>query len=377
MKKFLAMLMAVAMMLSLVACSSSSSSSSTTEEAEAETEAVETEAAEEEEAEEAEEQEAADASWAGYYAEDGEYYAGLDYSECDLTGITIGYVTINSAAPWGGRVGTEFQAYAESCGATVNVLDANTDSDLVNQYCQQFIDNGVDALVVFGGTPSDMSEIASVAYEAGIPLFLCGLDADSATPGYECVTAMIGPDQYAMCANIAEYVVSQNGTDTDYNVYEINGVPFLQDYQDRTAGFEDYMAGFTNYILGNVVDAYSSRTDAKAYTEAWITAGLGEGDIIMGYDDDLTMGAVQALEEAGLTGLVKVYSLTGQADAIQAVIDGQIELTVMNRADNIAAGTVTALYEYLTTGTTERLQRCELTYITAENAAEYLATAEF
>ncbi len=377
MKKFFAMLLALAMMLSLAACgsSSSSSSSSSSEESTSAEETTTEEATEE--AEESEEQTAADASWAGYYDENGDYYAGLDYSECDLSGMVIGYVTINSSAPWGGRVGTEFQAYAESCGAEVKVLDAATESTLVVTYCQQFIDQGVDALVVFGGDPSEMCEVASICEEEGIPLFLCGLDADSATPGYECVTAMIGPDQYAMCATIAEYIVAQNGLETEYNVYEINGVPFLQDYQDRTAGFQDYMAGCPNYTLVSLVDAYSDRTAAKSYTENWITAGLGEGDIIMGYDDDLTMGAVQALEEAGLTGLVKVYSLTGQADAIQAVIDGQLELTVMNRADNIAAGTVTAIYEYITTGSTERLQRCELVFITAENAAEYLDQAEF
>ncbi|MCD8143775.1 MAG: sugar ABC transporter substrate-binding protein [Oscillospiraceae bacterium] len=377
MKKFLAMLMAVAMMLSLAACggSSSSTESSSTEESTAvestateESEAAESEASEESEAAESEESESSDSD---------EVMVNLDYSSVDLTGYTIGYVTINSSAPWGGRVGTEFEAYAESCGATVNVLDANTDADLVTQYCQQMIDNGVDALVVFGGDPSAMSEIAAVAYEAGIPLFLCALDADSETAGYEYVTAMIGPDQYQMCAGIAAYVVEENGTDTDYDVYEINGVPFLQDYIDRTSGFETYMADYANYTLGNVVDAYSSRTDAKAFVENWITAGLGAGDIIMGYDDDLTMGAVQALEEAGLTGEVKVYSLTGQADAIQAVINGQMQLTVMNRADSIAAGTVTAIAEYFETGTTARFQRCELTFITAENAAEYLDQAEF
>lgn len=377
MKKFLAMLMACAMMLSLAACGSSSNGGDTTAESPAaESSAAETPAAESAAAETPAAESAA-AEEGGAALGDGEVEANLDYSGVDLSGKTIGYVTINSAAPWGGRVGTEFQAYAESCGAKVNVLDANTDADLVAQYCQQMIDAGVDALVVFGGDPAAMSEIAEKANDAGIGLFLCALDADANTAGYEYVTAMIGPDQYQMTADIAAYVVEENGTDTDYQIYEINGVPFLQDYIDRTGGFEDYMADYSNYTLGQVVDAYSSRTDAKAFCEQWITAGLSEGDIIMGYDDDLTMGAVQALEEAGLTGKVKVYSLTGQADAIQAVIDGEMQLTVMNRADSIAAGTVTAIGEWLETGSTARFHRTELTYITADNAQEYLSQAEF
>ena len=346
MKKLLAMLLAVGMLLSLAACSSSSSDDDTEDTTE------ET-------------------------SDDGEYYADLDYSSVDLTGYTIGYVTINSAAPWGGRVGTEFEAYAESVGATVEVLDANTDSDLVTQYCEQFIAEGVDALVVFGGDPSAMSEVAAEAADEGIPLFLCALDADSETDGYEYVTAMIGPDQYTMCANIAAYIVEELGTEEEYNVFQINGVPFLQDYIDRTSGFQDYMADYTNFTLVDIQDAYSDRTEAKSFTENWITAYGDDVDVIMGFDDDLTMGAVQAIEEAGMTGEVYVYSLTGQADAIQAVIDGQMSLTVMNRADSIAAGTVTAIAEYFETGSTERFQRTELVYITAENAEEYLDQAEF
>ena len=378
-KRLLAMLLACCMILGLAACGSSSSDTSsdeeettteTTEEAEEAEEEEAEEAEEEAEEEEAEEESSADDSELG----EDECWANLDYASADLSGLTIGYVTINSAAPWGGRIGTEFEAYAESVGATVNVLDANTDADLVTQYCQQMIDSGVDALVVFGGDITAMAEMAQIADEAGVAMFMAALDV--AEEGREYVKAVVGPDQYQMCADIAAYVVEQNGTEEDYPVVQINGVPFLEDYIERTAGFQEYMADYPNYDLSiEPAEAYSSRTDAKTYMENFLTAY--DVDIVMGYDDDLTMGAVQAIEEAGLTGEIKVYSLTGQADAIQAVIDGQLELTVMNRADSIAAGLVTAIDEYFSTGSTTYYHRTELTYITAENAEEYLDQAEF
>ncbi len=374
-KKLFALLLALAMVLALAACggnSNTDSDNSESEGTESETEEPNTDGTETEEPGDTD----ASNTW-DYVLADGEVWADLDYEKVDLSGKTIGYVTINSAAPWGGRVGTKLEEYAKACGATVKVLDANTDANLLDQYCQQMVDSGVDALCVFGGTPANMSAMAKTCSDAGIPMFLCALDADSAADGYEYVTAMIGPDQKQMCANIANYVVSQNGADYTCNVYEVNGVPFLQDYIDRNAGFQGYMADYPSYTLAGIEDCYSDRTTAKTVTENWISAGLKAGDIIMGYDDDLTMGAVQALDEAGLTGQVKVYSLTGQSDAIQAVLDGDLELTVMNRADSIAAGTVTAMGEYFSTGSTARFHRTELVYITAENAAEYLNQAEF
>ena len=354
--KLFALLLAAVMVFSLAACSSSSSDTS-----------------EDTSAESADTSDTSDTSSDTVAFE--EVDADLDYSSCDLSGLTIGYVTINSSAPWGGLIGTSFAEYAESCGATVNSLDANTDADVVTEYCQQMIDAGVDALVVFGGDIDANAETAQAAYEAGIPIFMAGLDV--AESGREYVTAVVGPDQEQAFADIAAYVVEQNGTDEEYTVVQISGVPFLEDYIEREAGFQTYIADYSNYDLSTeVAYAYSSRTDAKSYMEQFIT-GNSDIDILIGYDDDLTMGGVQAIEEAGLTDQIKVYSFTGQADAIQAVIDGEMELTVMNRATDIGAGLVTTIAEYFETGSVAYYQRTELTYITIDNAADYLDLAEF
>lgn len=360
MKKMLALILALAMAFTLAACSSSSSSSDTTDtEASSDASADTTDTADTEEAS----------------SERVEVDADLDYSSCDLSGYTIGYVTINSSAPWGGLIGTSFAEYAESVGATVNSLDANTDADVVTEYCQQMIDAGVDALVVFGGDIDANAETAQACYEAGIPMFLAALDV--AESGRDYVTAVVGPDQETAFADIAAYVVEQLGTEEEYTVVQISGVPFLEDYIEREAGFQNYIADYSNYDMSTeVAYAYSSRTDAKTYMEQFIAAN-SDIDILIGYDDDLTMGGVQAIEEAGLTDQIKVYSFTGQADAIQAVIDGEMELTVMNRATDIGAALVTTIAEYFETGSVEYYQRTELTYITSENAADYLDLAEF
>ena len=299
----------------------------------------------------------------------------IDLTGVDLSGKTIGYVTITSTAPWGGRVGTEFQRLAEEAGAKVNVLDAQTVADDVNNYCNQMIDNGVDALAVFGGDVNAMVDIAKRCDEAGIPLFLLALDV--AEEGRQYATACIGPDQEEMCYQIGPYVIEQNGTEAAQTVVQISGVPFLADYQQREAGFARAMEEVSNYTLLEPDYAFSSRPDAKTAMESHLQA---EGDaitIVMGYDDDLTMGAVQAIDEAGKTGAIKVYSLTGQNDAIQAVADGKMELTVMNRADNIAKETVKAVYEYLANGSTAYYHYTELTYITADNVADYVGQGEF
>jgi ABC-type sugar transport system substrate-binding protein len=291
-----------------------------------------------------------------------------------LNGKTIGYVTINSAAPWAGCIDTALGQIVTNAGGTYRNLDAQTETAKIAEYCQQMIDAGVDALVIFGGDPSANADIAKTADEAGIPVFMAALDV--AESGRQYVKACVGPDQEQMCYEIGQYVIEQNGADAGCKVVQISGVPFLDDYIQREAGFNRAMAE-TNYELLEPDYAYSSRTDAKAFMENHIQTDGDSINIVMGYDDDLTMGAVAAIDEAGLSDKIKVYSLTGQNDAIQAVADGKMELTVMNRADAIAAELGVAMAEVLTTGTTEYYHYTELTYITKDNVNDYIGKGEF
>ena len=291
-----------------------------------------------------------------------------------MSGKTIGYVTINGAAPWGGLIGTKLDEFVKAAGGTCKILDAQTDTAKIAEYCQQMIDASVDALVIFGGDPSANSDIAKTADEAGIPVFMAALDVSE--NGRQYVKACVGPDQKAMCEEIGKYIIEQNGADAGCKVVQISGVPFLDDYIQREAGFAEAMKG-TNYDILEADYAYSSRSDAKTFMENHIQAEGDSIDIVMGYDDDLTMGAVAAIDEAGLTGKIKVYSITGQNDAIQAVADGKLELTVMNRADAISQELVNAMAEVFTNGTTEYYHYTDLTCITKDNVNDYIGKGEF
>ena len=186
-----------------------------------------------------------------------------------LSGKTIGYVTINSASPWSGCIDSALGQFVQDAGATYRNLDAQTDTAKVAEYCQQMIDANVDALVIFGGDPAANADIAKTADEAGIPVFMAALDV--AENGRQYVKACVGPDQEQMCYEIGQYIIEQNGADAGCKVVQISGVPFLDDYIQREAGFARAMKD-TNYELMEPDYAYSSRSDAKTFMENHIQA---------------------------------------------------------------------------------------------------------
>ncbi len=368
-KRIAALLLALSLVFALTACGNAAPASSAPAEEAASAEAPAAEAP----AAEAPAEDAA-AAEAPAEAPAEEAPAGEVDVNAALAGKTIGYVTINSASPWSGVIDSTLGELIPAAGATYKNLDAQTDIAKIAEYCQQMIDANVDALIIFGGDPAANADIVKSADEAGIPVFLAALDVAEA--GRQYVKACVGPDQEQMCYDIGKFILDQNGADAGLKVVQISGVPFLDDYIQREAGFRRAMEE-GNYELLEPDYAYSSRTDAKAFMENHLQAEGDSINIVMGFDDDLTMGAVAAIEEAGKTDQIKVYSLTGQNDAIQAVADGKMELTVMNRADNIAKELCVAMAEWFTNGSTEYYHYTELTYITKDNVQDYIGKGEF
>lgn len=304
---------------------------------------------------------------------------GAPAAENGLDGKTIGYVTINSSSPWSGVIDTKLGEYVKAEGGTYRNLDAQTDVAKVAEYCQQMIDAAVDALVIFGGDPAANSQIAKDADAAGIPVFMAALDVTE--EGRQYIKSVVGPDQEKMTYDIGQYIINENGADAGCLTVVISGVPFLDDYIQRDAGFRRAMEE-TNYDVKEFQYAYASRSEAKTFMEQYIQSYGKDIDIVMGMDDDLTMGAVQAIDEAIAAGTIdqgqiKVYSLTGQNDAIQAVKDGKMQMTVMNRADAIAAGLVEDIKTVLGGGEVEYHHYTELTVIDSANVDDYIGKGEF
>lgn len=267
-KKLAAALLAISMVASLAACGSSSGSASAASEA-AKSEAP---AAAASEAAKPEAPAAAASEAAGSAAAP----AGDVDVNAALKGKTIGYVTINSASPWSGCIDSALGQLVQDAGATYRNLDAQTDTAKVAEYCQQMIDANVDALVIFGGDPSANSDIAKTADEAGIPVFMAALDVSE--NGKQYVKACVGPDQEQMCYEIGQYIIEQNGADAGCKVVQISGVPFLDDYIQREAGFARAMKD-TNYELIPAVPIQAIGAVGQGCRLAVLTGDIREAHI--------------------------------------------------------------------------------------------------
>lgn len=268
------------------------------------------------------------------------------------------------------------QAKCEANGWGFELLAAEGDAMLQGEQISTLVSKTPDYLVIFPADPTLAIDWCAEAQEAGVPTICMHVDvAEECKTSGSCV-AYCGIDNQAVATSIYNYMVEKNGADAAMNLVEIGGVPVQADYIVRTETFNNSIAGSGYTQLGDIAWAYSSRADAQTAMENFIGSYGDQIDILVGFDDDLTMGGVNALQEAGMTD-VQVYSITGQKEAMQAIQDGKMTMTVFTSTAAIAEKVVEVINALEAGETVEYYQYIDAPIVDASNVAEYAPQAEF
>ena len=288
MKKFLAILLALLMVLSIVGCAK--------EEAPADDTADDTADAPADDAADAPADDAADD------AADASY--------------TIAVVGKQEASEWW-QVFIEGALKAgEDYGMNVYYRSPEKETDIQDQVniCQDCLTQGIDALVLSSADPTALNDIIMQCNEADIPVVLVNDTIDDATlessgGTYE---TYVGIVQYNAAALAGQYVVDNY---EPCKVAIVEGVPGVVAHEDRRDGFKDLVedAGF------EVVASQPANCDTnEAYDVATnIMTANPDVEIIWTVNAEMGLGIIQALENMGIiagTDGVKVFDFDCNSD---------------------------------------------------------------
>jgi ABC-type sugar transport system substrate-binding protein len=283
--------------------------------------------------------------------------------------VVIGYSSIAySIAVLPQYIFAGLEADCKTRGWELQHLSAEGDAMLQGEQISQLIQQDLDYLVVFPADPMLAVDWMKEVSEAGIPAVM--IHTDVAEVGREYAKAYCGPDNYAMAESLAKAVVEKYGADAGIGIVEIGGVPVQSDYIERVAGFDDYIKANSNFKVLGLEWAYSNRADAQSYMENFISTYGNQINVLMGFDDDLTLGGVNALQAAGMTD-VGVYSITGQKEAIQAIKDGKMTMTAYYSTAATAQNALKCIDDLAAGKTIEYFHYTDVPLITKENADKY------
>jgi len=271
--------------------------------------------------------------------------------------ITIGFSlsTLNNAFFVAMKQGIEQGCEEQG----VKLVQTNANGDIAQQAAQMedLIQQGVDALIV---NPIDSDAIVASeekAVAAGIPVIYC--DRGSNGDGY---TAFIATDNVAMGALaadlIAEFLTAKNGAPKG-KVVEIQGLMGTSAAVDRGAGFNDQIKNYPDIeIVASQPGDFDQETSLNVMQN--IIQAQPVIEAVYGHNDDCILGAMKALEgagklvPAGQEGHIFIVGIDGIADALTAIRDGGIDVTISQDPIGMGINAVQLSVKVIGGGTVDR-----------------------
>lgn len=195
------------------------------------------------------------------------------------------------------------------------------DNDITKQVKQveDFIQNKVDAIVVQTVDTTGIVPAITQANQSGIPVL-----TTAETPSGGEIVTNIGFDSYESGKNGGEFIAKElNGKG---NVVELIGVLGQETSRLKSDGFKDALSKHPDIKLLDSQPAQYDRSTAMTVMENYLQK-FPNIDAVYAANDEMALGAVQAIKAAGKLDQIKVMGNDGTDDALEAVKKGEMIAT--------------------------------------------------
>ena len=257
----------------------------------------------------------------------------------------------------------------EAQGWTVDLQDADGDASKQSTQFDTLVTKEVDLIVYWAHDAQAAVADCKKAADAGIPVI--SYFADAAEEAHQYIEAYVGADQLVISNAVGEYAHELLGGEG--NICIINGKEGKTDFVLRSQGFRAAIENSGgNYTLLAEEYSDSDRTQAQTIMENFLTT-YPDIDLVFTTSDDFGYGALNAIEAAGRAGEIKLVSIDGQAEVLQAIKDGKWDLTVYQTPAMMADKCVEVAKQVLAgEDIAEYNQNTDYYLVTAENVDDYL-----
>ena len=276
--------------------------------------------------------------------------AGLMATTSLAADMTVGFSQIGSESGWRAAETTLTKQQAEERGIDLKFADAQQKQENQIKAIRSFIAQGVDAILLAPVVATGWDQVLEEAKEAEIPVVLLDRTVDAPDDLY--LTAVTSDLVHE--GNVAgQWLVDKVG-DEPCNVVELQGTTGSSPAIDRKKGFEQAIADHDNITIVRSQTGDFTRTKGKEVMESFLKAENGGKDIcaLYAHNDDMAVGAIQAIKEAGLKPGedILVVSIDAVPDIFQAMANGEANATV-ELTPNMAGPAFDALEKYKADGT--------------------------
>jgi len=229
----------------------------------------------------------------------------------------------NLSEPFFIAVRRELESEAAKLGVEVSVVDGQSNSAKQTADVEAALASGAQGIIL---APTDVNALApavETVLKAGIPIVTLDRRVDNTSV----IVPHVGADNLAGGRSMAQWVVENfpNGA----HIVLISGQPGSSSAIDRTRGIQvAFRTAGLQYQLVAEQSANWQREQGLTVTQnILISLGTQVPQVILCEDDDMALGALEALRTSGVSG-VKVLGFNATPEALARVRDGELAATV-------------------------------------------------
>jgi simple sugar transport system substrate-binding protein len=243
--------------------------------------------------------------------------------------IVLGFSQIGAESEWRTANTASIQSAAPEAGITLRFSDAQQKQENQIKALRSFIAQRVDVIAFSPVVETGWETVLREAKAANIPVILT--DRAVEVSDASLYLSLIGSDFVEEGRKAGRWLL-ENTKDAkgDVNIVELQGTVGSAPANDRKKGFAEIIAAEPRYKIIRSQTGDFTRAKGKEVMEAFLKAEGKKINVLFAHNDDMAIGAIQAIEEAGLApGVdITIISIDGVKGAFEAMIAGKLNVTV-------------------------------------------------
>ena len=243
--------------------------------------------------------------------------------------IVLGFSQVGAESEWRSANTQSVKDAAAKAGIDLKFSDAQQKQENQIKAIRSFIAQKVDVISFSPVVESGWETVLKEAKAAKIPVVLTDRSVD--VKDTSLYVTMIGSDFVEEGRKAGRWVLERyKNTTTDVNIVELQGTVGSAPAIDRKKGFEEIIKANPKIKIIRSQTGDFTRAKGKEVMEAFLKAEGKKINLLYAHNDDMAIGAIQAIEEAGLKPAkdIVIVSVDAVKGAFEAMIAGKLNVTI-------------------------------------------------
>ncbi|MGR0219884.1 substrate-binding domain-containing protein [Agromyces sp. ZXT2-6] len=293
-----------------------------------------------------------------------------------LDELVVGFAQVGAESGWRTANTKDIQAAFEEAGIELKFSDAQQKQENQIKAIRSYIQQQVDVIAFSPVVETGWDAVLNEAKAAGIPVVLTDRAVDSQDDSL--YVSFLGSDFVKEGEKAGAWVLEEYADTTEpVQIIQLEGTTGAAPAIDRAEGFAEVIAENPNLEVVASQTGDFTRAGGKQVTEALLKSNP-DVDLIYAHNDDMGLGAIEAIEAAGLVPGedIKIVTVDAVKDGMQALADGKINFIV--ECSPLLGKQLIEIIEQINEGETpEKRIVTEETTFTQEQAIEALPTRQY